>query len=637
MPQTGRTAPTDLQAHWAHAILVAGHHAGAETVRLEAEELGLILKLDAEMARRQLRQQFLGRQVELERLKSLEPGEWAWVQGASGMGKTSLLRQLAPQATYLLARQGLPLATLEPLLGAKITEGNTVMLRYLSRLEGLILLDGWEFMDTESQELIANWRALHSPARVVIASNQTLPFALNTTLKLQFLEQTELELVPEVFERTGGVPSLVGAFLRGEPIESILEQRLKTLDENARNLLAGLTLLERPRLPLLARVFNLNAISLDIAKQALVTQGLIDLAGNVRALEAAQHWLEALPQLTAAIVTELAPHLSPLEAFPLYQKIFGIVPKEQLAHYQAAALAWAKESLHRGRPIVALQALEHLPNDPEVALTRARIHEQAGAYKQALETLPAGDTSSIAALRSALLVRLGHPEEARVAAERALEGEPRDRAEGLNTLAHIEMAAGNLEAAKDYFRRSAPLWLMAGEQGRHAYSLNNIAVLLAKVGQPSDAAFEKAIQAAGDHPTLSSSVLLNRGFAFEKVGKFDSALKNYHEAGKIAEEYGIWDTASRAWNNIGVVYHNQGKKNQARTAYHHALELAHSTNEAMMLASILANLSELDNDTKALEESIILLENAGHVELAARFQEELESFKDRSREAEQAL
>ncbi|MER3482731.1 MAG: SARP family transcriptional regulator, partial [Meiothermus sp.] len=72
-----------------YPLLVAGGNPLSETVRREAAELGLNLSLTPEAARGRLRQSFMGRERELEKLSGLEPGEWAWVRGGAGMGKTA--------------------------------------------------------------------------------------------------------------------------------------------------------------------------------------------------------------------------------------------------------------------------------------------------------------------------------------------------------------------------------------------------------------------------------------------------------------------------------------------------------------------------------------------------------------------
>ena len=100
-----------------------------------------------ETIRSQYQPTLLGRERELERLRSLRGGEWAWLRGGSGMGKTALLKTLTGH--QLMARSGLPYATLEPFVGTAFSDGEEAMLRQLAKLQGTLLVDGWHQMDVE--------------------------------------------------------------------------------------------------------------------------------------------------------------------------------------------------------------------------------------------------------------------------------------------------------------------------------------------------------------------------------------------------------------------------------------------------------------------------------------------------------
>ena len=261
-----------------HALLSAGESPLAAEVRNEAAGYGIELSLKPDEARARLRTSFIGRERDLDRLRALEPGHWAWLRGAASMGKTTLMRAL--EGTYLPGRSGLPYATLEPLLGEALEEGEDLILRHLGGARGTWLVDGWEWMDQESQELLKRLRDLRPQVRVVIASRQESPLRVDLETDLGLLSADELTSLPSAFEKTGGLPALVGALLRDEPLEAALEVRLHALPESAANVYLALSLMERPDPGLVRRSLKLEASVMAQALELLTRAGLIDAAGG---------------------------------------------------------------------------------------------------------------------------------------------------------------------------------------------------------------------------------------------------------------------------------------------------------------------------------------------------------------------
>ena len=220
-----------------YALLIAGHSPLAAKIKEEADGYGIVLKLKTEEAKGRLQVAFVGRDKEKTKLEKLSKGEWAWVSGASGMGKTSLLKSLS--GTYLPARSGLPYATLEPLLGSTLEDGEELILRKLSKLEGTYLFDPWEWIDQESQNVLRRLRDVLPSCTIIIASKEKAPFRVDLELELRSLSQSDLQRYPEAWEKTEGLPALVGAFLHGEALEEALENRLKTLPKHWRRCLFG--------------------------------------------------------------------------------------------------------------------------------------------------------------------------------------------------------------------------------------------------------------------------------------------------------------------------------------------------------------------------------------------------------------
>jgi tetratricopeptide (TPR) repeat protein len=614
-----------------HPLLVAGGSPHAETVRTQATDWSLQLNTSQEEARGKLRHTFVGRETELERLLGLAAGEWAWVRGGPGVGKTALLRRLEHLSggTHLPARSGLPFATLEPLLGADVgTSNEGVLLRKLSALTGTWLLDGWESMDAESQGLLERLRRFGTKARVVISSREEPAFDLDVHLELGAFTARALEQLPGAFEATGGVPALLEAWLRHEPLETALEVRLSNLEDATpevpvRDVHGALALLEIPNLGLVRQALRLDAGSFAQALEQLMGAGLIEASGLVRGRETALRTLEAHPALEGRLALALARQLDGPDALTLYRQARALWESEDQPRLARAYRDWALEALRRGFPQRAAEALFDAP--PELGLTTLRVRalERAGQYREALEGLRDLPSSpEVKALRGTLLWRLGRPNEARQAAESALEGNDESRAEALNTLGLLELSGGHYTQALGHFRRSATLWLAIGERERWAGALNNQAVARAELGEDAEAAFKEALEAAGDHAVQRVLVLLSLGRVHERRSQTDQAQTLYQQAAALAEDAGALGSAARAWNNLGALYHRLEQPAEARNAYRHALGLAHGVGERLLIGTVLANLAELDDDRESLEEALRLFEQAGHMEMAERYRKQ---------------
>lgn len=612
-----------------YPLLLAGNSFLLGEVRREAEGLGLRLEQRPEEARAQLRRVLVGRERELQALRSLAPGQWAWVRAGAGMGKSALLRALSGQ--YLQGRTGLPYATLEPLLGRALGQDEEALLRALSQTKGPLLLDGWERADLESRQLMMRLRDSGRSPAVIVASRE--PPALEPEMLLELLPLTPEALrdFPGAFEQTGGLPVLVEAYLREEPLETALEARLAILSPLAREVFLTLALLEEPDLVLLRRALGLGAPRMSEALEELTTAALIEPSGRVRARRTALDYLEGQPSLQATLSLRLARQRSGLEAFPLYQRARLLWEESDLPRVEQAYLAWARELLRRGFPQKAAEVLEEAPASPEVRLLRARALERSGAFRQALaEVEPLPPNPEVLALKGKLLHRLGRPEEAREASERALEGGVEARAEALNTLGLLARVRGDFTTALDHFNRSAALFLTLGDQLRWVGALNNVAMTRFEMGQDAEEAFREALELVQDNAALKARIYLNLGRIYEKQHAFAKAIAVYLDCARLAEDSQIMSTAARAWNNLGVIYHQQSLSEQAREAYEKALRLAQRSGETVVQAMVLGNISELSDNPAALEEAIRLLEAAGHTAVVEGYKAQLALVRARS-------
>lgn len=291
----------------------------------------------------------------------------------------------------------------------------------------------------------------------------------------------------------------------------------------------------------------------------------------------------------------------------------------------------AIQFLDQGLPQKVLEVLKDLPADEEVTLLRTKALERSGNYREAMRmfnTLP--ENPEHLGLKSALYWRLGQPEKAKAAAEEALLASAEARAEGLSTLGRLENSAGNYKSAESYFRRSAALCSTLPDQDRWIGALNNLAMVRVQLGGEIENAFSEVLSVASNNARQYARALINYGWFYDNAGKFTEALENYQQAAQLASEIGSLDTALRAWNNVGKIHHEQNNKSQAKLAYEQALAFARKAGEVLSAAFVLANISELEDSPVALEEAILLLEQAGHTEWANDYKETLKAFMERS-------
>ncbi len=614
-----------------HRVLVAADDPQSATVRREAEDFGLQLSETPKTARDHLRPTMIARERELESLRTLPKGQWAWLRGGMGMGKTVLLRELERQGwRYIAPRAGLPFATLEGLVD--ISDGESAIVNRFAKLEGSFAFDNWEGVDPETRDALTRLRASNPPGlRLIIASRLEPSLSRDRYVEVGAITEESLSGQTGAFELTGGHPALVGAWLRGESIGTALEAQLTAVPPEARRLYAALTLLEPPDLVLTRKALHLNAATFANALQTLIDAGLAEPSGTIRGSSTAQAHLAARPMLEAELALSVARVLGhDTRALPLYQKARALWEDEDETKIQQAYILWAKELMKRGFPARAAEMLEDAPPSQDIAFVRARAYEFAGQYKLALEQLEhvTGDTPEMYALRATVLSHLGKPELARAAAEKALEGDSEARAEGFTVLGHIERLYGNHLKAIEFFKRSAALWLTSGKKDRWADTLNHEAVTRAELGEDVEVIFEEALEAAEDNLILKATILQNKAASYFYRNDIVLAEKIYFEVIEISEESNAETTLASVWNNLGTMYHQNGNTRQAQEAYKRALELARKTGHVLFLASILSNFGELNLDLTAIEEAIRLLEINGHDAVLAEARQIYASVKE---------
>ncbi len=621
LPGAPESEPEDLSRFY--LLLQAGDHPLAAHLKAEAQGYGVTLVFSPRDARARLQRVLVGRESEAARLLTLARGECAWVCGGAGIGKTALLK--SAQGTYLPGRSGLPYATLEPLVGATLQEGEGAVLQTLAKLEGFWLVDNWENVDTASQALLRKLHDLRPKARLVIASRENPPFGVDMRLELSPLSERALEKHTGAWEHTQGVPALVEAFLRGEPPEKALEAQLAALPATAKEVYLTLALLDDadPDTALVRRALSLNAKAMAEALESLLAAGLVEPSGKVRVRRVALELLEAHPTRLGPLSLQLARCLSGVEAFPLYKRSRPLWAQEDEADVVSAYLAWAEELLRRGFPQRAFETLQDAPDTRPVTFLKGRALERSGRYQEAFACIQnLAETPEVLALRATLHYRLGHPQEAKRSAEIALKGSIEARAEGQNVLGNVAFSKGKYEEAAKQFRRAAALWLAVGKKTRWVGALNNAAVAQSSAGEDAEEAYREALAAAGTNPELRTMVLINLGCVYENLKEFERAIEIYRGVIALAEEVSDPATMAVAWNNLGDC-HKMNDLREAEGAYLQAYEHAQKAGDSYVIATTLANLAELNEDFEAWQEAMYLFEVTGHPDNIKQHQNQL--------------
>ena len=610
-------------------LLTAAQHPDREVVLQECRDLDVTVPSSPEAARAQLRRTLLGRSGELERLLGLNLGEWAWVRGGPGMGKTSLLRELAAKSgwLYLLARNGLPYATLEGLTD-QLEGGEEQVLRRLVQNRRDFILDDWHEADEESRRLLARLRALQPACRVVLAGPDTAPVRVGTLIELGPLGEDVLATYPGAYAATDGVPALVGAWLRSEPLTTVLESRLDDLPQGARRVYLALTLLDEPDLTLVRQALALDARQMSQAMAALLAAGLIQGSGRPYARKAADHALRSRPDELAGLCLALARELPELPALPFYQQSRVLWEADDRSRIHGAYLKAAQVMLRRGFPARAAVLLREAPPSGEVTLQLGRALERAGEYREAMTVIgELPESHEVLALKSTILWRLGRPLEARQAAERALNGQPADRAEGLTTLGSLALSQGDHAEAQTHYRRATVLWASIGEEERRLRALSNQALARSEAGEDAEVAFQEILSAAQDSPVLRAMTLINLGCAHQRHAAPAPAERAFREAILLAEEWQATSLLVSALTNLGALLHVQGRLDEARATYERGLTLSRQPGEQLFTAMLLTNLAELTEDREAMEEAMLLLEAGGHTAQLAHAREIYRRFR----------
>jgi tetratricopeptide (TPR) repeat protein len=595
-----------------YTLLRAAQHPFAARVAQESLGLGLIFDLSTQQAQHVLRRPLLGRERECQLLEELRPGEWAWVRGAQGMGKTALLEQLA--GVHLPAREG-RLASLGPLL-----LGETQQDRQLERLAAAqtLLIEDWEGVDTESRRLLLRLRQGRFAVRVVITSRRAPAFAVERLLELQPLTPEALSEYPLLYEKTEGLPSLVAAVLGGESLEGVFSKAMAAFSPLEREVYAALALCSN--LTVVSKGLGLNP---DVFSQTLerwLESGWVVLENSeqarVRVRDTALIYLQSQSE-TEWIALTLARVSSGDHALDLYKRARLRWEEPDTLRLVRLSLETAQNALAQGQPHQALSALEYIPATPYVLAMRARALERVGQYPQAARLLGLLELP-VLALRATVAYRQGQTEQANQYAQAALLGSIIERAEGQQVLGNLHLDAGQLEAAIPFLRAAAALYLLEGDLSRRGEALISLVIVRSELGEDAEKAFWEALEASENDSILRTRVLINLGKVYEHRNDPDAAEGFYKLALEKATLTGALDSIAKIWNNLGTLHHQAGHIPEANSAYRQALVAAQTSRELLVQATVLGNLGMLHHDPIAMEEAIRILEDMGQTSVAER-------------------
>jgi CHAT domain-containing protein/Tfp pilus assembly protein PilF len=248
------------------------------------------------------------------------------------------------------------------------------------------------------------------------------------------------------------------------------------------------------------------------------------------------------------------------------------------------------------------------PRDQIEALIQlSQAYSAIGQYKQAVYGLETAlrlaqdlrDPARIAAVLAALgnaHIAVGPPETAEDYLRRSLTmardmRDPALVAVNLNNLGNLLTAQKKYADAKAAYQEGVDLAKRAGQRSLTARALSNAAAAARKSGEPVEArrfldmARDELRQAAPGHD--SAFVLVNIGLGYRdlRASMPDAgdpllleASKALTEAGTVAEGIGDRRTASYAWGNLGTLYEDERRYEEALRLTRKAIFLAQQVN-----------------------------------------------------------
>lgn len=619
----------ELELPRLHHLLTLAAHPLAAQVDREARTLGL--HLDAVPVTPPA--PFAGREGELAALGALLPGQVAWVSGHAGMGKTALLDALARAGgwTVLPGRADLPFGTLAPLCAAPPASAHAA-LGALRDPQARVAVDGWEGTDPGTQAtltLAAQSRPApgrDTPARpgaaLLITGRTHPPFDVDLHLHLGPLNPGDLSAWPDLHVRTDGHPALVGAALRGQPLDLQFGARVRAYPDPVRDTFLTLAVQDQPNLRATRAAMNLGAQDFARILSFLTTEGLTTETGRAYAAAATRDALAQIHVHAALIHLQLARALPEEDAWPFYDRSRDLWEDADERRAARAARLRAHAHLKRGYPGQAAALLDTLAHLSELAVPHAWALIGVGRYQDALtrlDTLRPHDQQVRDALaaRAVALVYLGRADEAVVLADR-IGGSGPDAAHAASVRAHAARMREQWEDARRHAQIAADLWNLHGDDEAHLTELGMVARAQVGLGADPATVFGPLLDRAREIPSARSRLLMNYVMLLGSLGQRPQAEALYPALMQALHEAGDTFGLANVHINRGVDAHESGQHAEAAAHYRAAITHLRGTGNTRLLGVALSNLSEIDGDLGAFEDALTLLNSAGQQELVAQ-------------------
>ncbi|MGM9321581.1 hypothetical protein [Deinococcus aquaticus] len=606
-----------------HLLTLAGHPLAAQ---VEREARTLDLHLDAVQVAPPA--PFAGRETELAALGALMPGQVAWITGHAGMGKTALLDALARAGgwTVLPGRADLPFGTLAPLSAAPPTSTHAA-LNALRDPQVRVAVDGWEGTDPGTQAtltLAAQGRdaQVRPGAALLITGRTHPPFDVDLHLHLGPLEPGDLTPWPGLHAHTDGHPTLVGAALRGQPLDLQFGARVRSYPDPVRDTFLTLAIQDQPNLRATRAAMNLGAQDFARILSFLTTEGLTTETGRAYAASATRDALAQIHVHAALIHLQLARALPDEDAWPFYDRSRDLWEDTDERRAARAARIHAHAHLKRGYPGQAAELLDTLPGLPELAVPHAWALIGVGRYQDALNrlnTLSPHDqqVSDALAARAVTLIRLGRADEATTLADR-IGGNSPDAAHAESVRAHAARMREHWEDARRHSQIAADLWNLHGDDEAHLTELGMVARAQVGLGSEPHAVFGPLLERARNIPSARSRLLLNYVMLLGTLGQRAQAEALYPALMQALREAGDTFGLANVHINCGVDAHESGDFTAAAEHYRAAITHLRGTGNTRLLGVALSNLSEIDGNLSAFEDALTLLTGAGQYELVTQ-------------------
>lgn len=121
--------------------------------------------------------------------------------------------------------------------------------------------------------------------------------------------------------------------------------------------------------------------------------------------------------------------------------------------------------------------------------------------------------------------------------------------------------------------------------------------------------------------SLKSTALGNIGNIYHNLGKPDEALEYYQQALEINRKLGYEQGAAYNLNNIGTLYNELGKHNEALKCQEEALEISRKFKDEQAIANSLTNIGIIYTDSGKPEEALKLFQEALEINKKNKYQE----------------